>query len=82
MVTAMPGVRVLAWRWGEPLGERRRQPGPLCPACTLALITPDGALCRADWTNSVGRSGVWTVKGKRLYNGSLGELAGRSPKEG
>jgi len=25
--TAMNMVRVIAWRWGEPLGERRRQPG-------------------------------------------------------
>jgi transposase len=25
--TAMNVVRVIAWRWGEPLGERRRQPG-------------------------------------------------------
>jgi transposase len=25
--TAMNVVRVLAWRWGEPLGERRRKPG-------------------------------------------------------
>jgi transposase len=27
--TAMPVVRVIAWRWGEPLGERRRPPGYL-----------------------------------------------------
>ena len=25
--TAMNVVRVIAWLWGEPLGERRRQPG-------------------------------------------------------
>jgi transposase len=25
--TAMHMVRVIAWRWGEPLGERRRKPG-------------------------------------------------------
>jgi hypothetical protein len=24
--TAMPVVRVIAWLWGEPLGERRRKP--------------------------------------------------------
>jgi DDE family transposase len=27
--TAMHVVRVIAWLWGEPLGERRRPPGPL-----------------------------------------------------
>jgi hypothetical protein len=27
--TAMPVVRVIAWLWGEPLGERRQPPGPL-----------------------------------------------------
>jgi Transposase DDE domain len=27
--TAMNRVRVMAWLWGEPLGERRRQPGHL-----------------------------------------------------
>jgi transposase len=27
--TAMNVVRVIAWLWGEPLGERRRQPGHL-----------------------------------------------------
>jgi hypothetical protein len=25
--TAMNVVRVIAWLWGEPLGERRRKPG-------------------------------------------------------
>ena len=25
--TAMNVVRVIAWLWGEPLGERKRQPG-------------------------------------------------------
>jgi hypothetical protein len=27
--TAMNVVRVIAWLWGEPLGERRRPPGHL-----------------------------------------------------
>jgi hypothetical protein len=25
--TAMQVVRVIAWRWGEPLGQRKRKPG-------------------------------------------------------
>ena len=32
--TAMNVVRVIAWLWGEPLGERRRQP------CHLARLSP------------------------------------------
>ena len=29
--TAMNAVRVIAWLRGEPLGERRREPGPFAP---------------------------------------------------
>jgi transposase len=29
--TAMNVVRLIAWLWGEPLGERQRQPGHFAP---------------------------------------------------
>jgi transposase len=35
--TAMHLVRVIAWLWGEPLGERRRQPGHLAPLASYPL---------------------------------------------
>ena len=35
--TAMNVVRVIAWLWGEPLGERRRQPGHLAQLAPYPL---------------------------------------------
>jgi DDE family transposase len=43
-VTAMNLVRVIAWLWGEALGERRRPPGHLAQRLTPSVVTSDGAL--------------------------------------
>ena len=46
--TAMNVVRVIAWLWGEPLGERRRKPGHFAQLAPSSLVTPDGTLLAHD----------------------------------
>jgi hypothetical protein len=50
---AMNGVQVIAWRWGEPLEERRRKPGHFAQLAPHPFITPDGVLVEDDLPNGV-----------------------------
>ena len=51
--TAMKLVRVIAWRRGEPLGGRRRQPGHFAHTGASSVVTPDHALLRKDLPHRV-----------------------------